>query len=73
MDEKWLCNFLTIILYVSASINTLRKNATFEQTPLFPLETVAISNKLIKFIWCVHNISPCAKVAQIWKLTKLII
>jgi hypothetical protein len=38
MEEHLLCNFLTITIYVLASIDNLRKRAPFELTPPFPLE-----------------------------------
>jgi len=40
VEEKLLCNFLTITMYGIASIYILRKKSTFEQTPSFLLENL---------------------------------
>jgi hypothetical protein len=38
VEKKLLCNFLTITMYVPASIYNMRKRTTFELTPPFLLE-----------------------------------
>jgi hypothetical protein len=47
VEEKLLCNFLTIIIYGIVSIYILRKRSTFELTPSFLLENLLFYSKTL--------------------------